>query len=104
MILPDGSRAELQCKNWFPNRWEDVITHLTNLGYMVVQVGLDGEQPLKNTVNLLGKMSIRETATILKYSALHLDTEGGLVHLSRAVNTPSLGLVRADTGQPLRLS
>jgi len=92
MILPDGSRAELQCKNWFPNRWEDVITHLTNLGYMVVQVGLDGEQPLKNTVNLLGKMSIRETATILKYSALHLDTEGGLVHLSRAVNTPSLVL------------
>jgi ADP-heptose:LPS heptosyltransferase/SAM-dependent methyltransferase len=92
MILPDGSRAVLQSKNWFTDRWEEVINGLSIQGYVIVQVGLEGEQPLKNCVNLLGKLSIRKTAAILKYAVLHLDTEGGVVHLARAVNTRSVVL------------
>lgn len=92
MTLPDGTKAKLQSKNWFSDRWEEVISCFLKQGYTIVQVGLKGEQPLNNCINLLGKLSIRQTAAILKYATLHLDTEGGVVHLARAVNTQSVVL------------
>jgi ADP-heptose:LPS heptosyltransferase/ubiquinone/menaquinone biosynthesis C-methylase UbiE len=90
MTLPDNSGTDMQSKNWFTDRWEAVVEELSQHGYTVVQLGMDGEPRINLTYNLLGKLTLRETATVLKYAALHLDAEGGLVHLARAVSTRSV--------------
>lgn len=90
MVLPDGSGSKYQTKNWPLARWEKVVAQLQEEGFVVVQLGLSTEEMIPGALSLLGKLSIRETAAVLKYSQLHLDTEGGLVHLAKAVKTRSI--------------
>jgi len=43
-------------------------------------------------VNLRGHASLAEAFAVLKHAALHIDTEGGLVHVAHALGTRSLVL------------
>lgn len=43
-------------------------------------------------INLVGKTTLEETKVLLKYSLLHIDGEGGLVHLKRILNGKSVVL------------
>lgn len=55
-----------------------------------VQLGVDTSVPLPEAdVNLLNKTSLREAAGLLKHATLHVDNEGGLVHLARSLGTDS---------------
>lgn len=38
-------------------------------------------------LNLRGKASLRDALALLKFAALHVDTEGGLVHMARGLHT-----------------
>jgi hypothetical protein len=66
----------------------------------VVQIGCSTSIPIPYAdLNLIGKTSIQEAAGILQCARLHLDCEGGLVHLASAVGTRScvlFGPTRAD--------
>jgi hypothetical protein len=54
----------------------------------VVQLGGQSSQPLgRADVPLINRTSLGETAELLRGSLLHLDSEGGLVHLASAVGT-----------------
>ena len=53
----------------------------------VFQLGLEGEPNIDGAVNHLSKFTILETASILKHSALHIDSEGGLVRIRRLLTT-----------------
>ncbi|HJV65242.1 MAG TPA: glycosyltransferase family 9 protein [Geomonas sp.] len=90
MVLPDGSGCALQTKNWHLDRWAEAVSHFSALGWPVIQLGLADEESIPGTVNLLGKLSVKQTAAVLKYASFHLDSEGGLVHLSQAVKTRSV--------------
>jgi ADP-heptose:LPS heptosyltransferase/SAM-dependent methyltransferase len=89
-----AGRGGTQTKNWFPERWEAVIAHLkrtTNL--QVLQLGTHDDVKLEGAMHFfMGKTNVRESGVILQRARFHLDTEGGLVHLARAVHTPSLVL------------
>lgn len=82
----------LQTKNWFVERWEKVVEFIKNKGYDVVQIGVLNDEYIPGTIDMRGKTSITEAAAILKKSILHLDTEGGIVHLAKAVGTKSVVL------------
>lgn len=60
--------------------------------YKLVQVGAnDTPNHIKNVdIDLVGKTSIDESKILLKYSLLHIDVEGGLVHLKRTLNGQSI--------------
>jgi ADP-heptose:LPS heptosyltransferase len=83
-----------QTKNWQPERWEAVIAHLTRTTSLkVVQLGTKDERPLQGAIHYFqGRTNVREAALLLKHARFHMDSEGGLVHLARAVHTPSLVL------------
>ena len=54
--------------------------------YRIVEVGTGKGAPIKNAqLNLAGKTSLNEIKSILKNSLLHIDGEGGLVHLRHAL-------------------
>lgn len=82
----------IQTKNWFIDRWSAVVDYLNKKGIPVIQLGVPGDQYIKNATDVRGKTTLLETAAILKKSKLHLDTEGGLVHIAKIVNTKSLVL------------
>jgi hypothetical protein len=54
----------------------------------VVQLGGQSSVPIPRAdVNLINRTSLGETAELLRGAVLHLDSEGGLVHLASAVGT-----------------
>jgi ADP-heptose:LPS heptosyltransferase len=58
---------------------------------IVVQIGTTTSDPMPGVdLNLIGQTSLREVAGLLRATALHLDNEGGLVHLAACYGRRSL--------------
>jgi len=69
----------------------EVIDRLNADGYLTVQLGMAHEPALLNVgMDLRGQLSIRQSAGVLKASLCFIGVEGGIVHLARAVGTPSV--------------
>ncbi len=69
--------------------------------YKIIQIGTaDASNEISGTdMNLSGKTDIEQVKVLLKYSALHIDGEGGLVHIRKFLNGKSLvffGPTRVD--------
>jgi hypothetical protein len=57
---------------------------------LFVQVGIDTSVPVAEAdLQLINRTSLREVAGLIAGAVLHLDNEGGLVHLARSLGTPS---------------
>ncbi|HEX3018060.1 MAG TPA: hypothetical protein VHP31_09455 [Caproicibacter sp.] len=56
--------------------------------YLVVQTGIKGSLPLVGADRYAFDCRLEETAILLKYSTIHVDCEGGLVHLASQMSTP----------------
>jgi hypothetical protein len=57
---------------------------------LTVQLGTSTSDPLAEAdLNLIDQTTVPEAAEILRHSILHLDNEGGLVHLASCFNVPS---------------
>lgn len=92
-VSPLRKEGNLQTKNWFTERWAEVAAFAKSRGYEVVQLGIPSDHYIPGTIDMRGKTrSMTEAGAILKKAALHLDTEGGLVHFAKAVGTKSLVL------------
>jgi len=90
----EGEKKEdpLWSKSWFVDRWTEILKFLSSAGYEVIQLGVSEDGYIPGATDLRGKTTIAEAAAILRNALLHLDTEGGLVHLAQAVGTKSLVL------------
>ena len=55
---------------------------------VIIQIGNATSQPLANAdINLVGKTSLAAAAALVQHASLHIDNEGGLVHLASAFAT-----------------
>lgn len=78
-------------KLWPPDYYDDLALLLKKHypQFMLVQLGMEREGFNCNfqgiDINLRGKTDLEDLKVVLKNSALHIDTEGGLVHLRHAV-------------------
>ena len=81
-------------KLWPINYYRELVEQLKARypKYKIVEIGTGKGERLGNThLNLAGKTSLEEVKVILKNAALHIDSEGGLVHLRHALKGgPSL--------------
>lgn len=71
---------------------DEISLALNRAGHQVVQLGLldnKAEPPVKGAVDLRG-LRINETAFVIEHAKLHVDGEGGLVVVARAVDTRSV--------------
>ena len=81
----------VQTKNLPTSAWNQIALRLGSAGARIVQLGEAHEALVEGVdIDLRGKTSLMETAYVLKMAAVHMDTEGGLVHLARAMQTPSV--------------
>lgn len=89
------SNPELICKKlWLMDYWEKLVK---NIGIDTVQIGAG--QNTKNikgvTLNLVNKLSLKQSAEVMKKALFHIDIEGGLVILGQHIGVKSVVLFTA---------
>ncbi len=86
-----GAASGLQTKNLPIATWITVVRDLQRQGVTVVQLGEHHEALIEGIdVDLRGRTDFNHTAAVIQGASAHIDTEGGLVHVARAVGTPSV--------------
>jgi ADP-heptose:LPS heptosyltransferase len=91
VIQSSGLAAIFPMRNkmWFPERFQGVVDHLRR-DIEFVQLGSAADPELNNVLDLRGKTSIRQSASILHHARAYIGTVGFLMHLARAVECPSV--------------
>ncbi|QYM80499.1 glycosyltransferase family 9 protein [Horticoccus luteus] len=85
-----NARFPIVTKEWGAERFAEVVKSLRAAGRRVIQVGSRNDPPLPQTEDWRGRTTLRETAAILAASRLFVGLVGGLMHLARAVDCPSV--------------
>lgn len=79
-------------KDWFPEYWEELVKELTKQ-FDVVQVGGPEEREIKGvTTYLMGRTSIRQTASLLKYCLTYISIDSFVGHCGPAVGKKGIVL------------
>jgi len=87
VTIHNGSDIARQTKQWYHEGWEQVVEYLNGKGYKVIQLGDKFEEKVKGAIDMTGKTSLAQTSALISMAKFHVDTEGGLVHIARAVRT-----------------
>jgi len=83
-------------KLWSRKKWQELIVLLQERDIEVIQIGTPSEISFAN-IQKVGVDNLTDLAYILKLSKLHVDNEGGVVHLAHAVETKSVVLFGATS-------
>lgn len=86
-IAIQSSGSHFPTKNWFPERFQQVVDAFREK-MTFIQIGGADDPRLEGTIDQRGN-SFRETASILHNSRLFLGLVGFFMHLARAVECPS---------------
>ena len=90
-LITAGAKGPQPTKLLPMHIWKEVLVRLKQAGVIVVQVGERDDVPIEDVdYDLRGQTGLSSAALVIKHAACHLDTEGGLVHLARSVNTRSV--------------
>jgi hypothetical protein len=89
MSTAAGARLPAENKQWPVERFQRVVDVLS-LDHQVVQLGATGDPPLRSTLDLRGRTTMRQAAAILSQSLCFIGLEGFLMHLARAVECRSV--------------
>ena len=87
-----NSNPELICKKlWLMDYWEKLVKLI---GVDTVQIGAgQNTKDIKGvTLNLVNKLSLKQSAEIMKKALFHIDIEGGLVILGQHIGVKSVVL------------
>jgi ADP-heptose:LPS heptosyltransferase len=91
VITTSNSSAGVYMRNkeWYANRYQQIADDLSK-EFLIIQLGSKGDTPLNNALDLRGKTTLRESASILRNSTLLISHVGFMMHLARAVECPSV--------------
>ena len=79
-------------KDWFPERWDELVSRLKNK-FDFVQVGGPKEHVVAGTAsNLLSKVNIRQTAAIVKYAKTFVTIDSIVQHIGNAMDKKGIVL------------
>lgn len=84
-----GAAMPIRTKEWPVDRMQAVVDALRH-DAEIVQLGTAGDPPLANVLDYRGRTSIREAARLLAGGTVFIGLVGFLMHLARAVSTPSV--------------
>jgi ADP-heptose:LPS heptosyltransferase len=81
-----------QNKDWFPERWAELVNTL-NKTYDVVQIGGKEEPEISGvTTYLTGRTSLRQSVALVKHSLTYICVESLIGHVGAAVEKPGVVL------------
>jgi hypothetical protein len=79
----------VQTKNWYDDRFQS-LSRLLETKLPLVQLGSAADRRLDGALDLRGKTDIRQAAAVLRRARCFVGEVGGLMHLARAVDCPSV--------------
>ena len=105
-LIVCSTGAALGVQDWGAENWLAMIEKLTLKadGYGLVVVGAGSEYERSETmrtrwhgpsVNLCGRLSIRETAAVMKHAEVYLGHDSGPMHLAAAAGVPCVAIFTA---------
>jgi len=80
--------ASHRLKDWDIKGWETVVKKCK--GYMFVQIGANAENPVKGAFNMLGKTTLAQALSLVKYSKLFVGVNGLFNHVAEIFNIPKV--------------
>lgn len=82
-------------KDWQPEQWNKFSHYLINVGYAVVEVGLNKQITGINSgyIGFTGRQSLQEVATIIKGSSYFIGLDSGFAHMANALGIPGKVLI-----------
>ena len=81
-------------KNWLVEKWQALSKAMPEVPF--VEVGLRPQLP--DVLNLCGRLSILETAEVIRRAALFIGVDSGPAHLANAVGVPGVVLIGRHLG------
>ena len=75
-------------KTWDRRKMEEVIAAFPE--HTFIQLGAPGDDEIHGAKYLCGKLSLRQTASVLANSRCIIGPQGALIHLARAVDCPAV--------------
>jgi hypothetical protein len=85
-----GAAHPMRNKEWQADKFQAVVDAVSSDKIGFVQIGVASDPLLANTLDLRGRLSLRETAAVLSRSAVFVGLVGGLMHLARSVDCRSV--------------
>jgi len=76
-------------EDWYQDRFQAVVDNLSKR-WNVVQIGFGGEPRLNGTIDLRGKLTVRQIAAVLQRARCYLGQVGCFMQLARAVDCPAV--------------
>ncbi|GHT25152.1 hypothetical protein AGMMS49953_09390 [Endomicrobiia bacterium] len=75
-------------KIWETKNWKRLLENIRRelKKFKIVQVGINSDYLEETDLYLNGKTSFDELCSVIKYSALHIDTDGGCMHVAETLN------------------
>lgn len=97
VMFPGGSIKE---RRWGADKFREAAVMLINAGFYVILVGGKEDIPrgkeitggLSNILNLCGKLSLVETAFVIREASLVITGDSGIMHIAFGLGTPVLAL------------
>jgi hypothetical protein len=83
--------ASWDTKRWEKENWKKLGKNLAEEGYQVIELGNTGEA-IGAGLDFTGKTSVKEAAHLVHEADLVISHDSGLMHLSLAAGTPTVGL------------
>lgn len=84
-----AAATPLQNKEWSSPKFQSIVNALCGR-FNFIQLGTTHDPKLDNAVDLRGRTSLRQAASVLSQSRLFVGLAGGLMHLARAVDCPAV--------------
>jgi len=87
-ILAICTKSKEPVKNWSKANWLDLIQNL-KAKFSIIQLGDDKEPVFDGVFRYAGKLSMRESATILSKANYFIGPDSLLMHIANGLNIPS---------------
>lgn len=101
-VIHLGAKATYKTRLWHLENWIEVIRYLIRANYYIVLIGSEAEQSLNNKItkevgsskiiDMSHKLSISQTACIIKNSAFMISTNSGPMWIGAALEIPQIVL------------
>ncbi len=103
-IISIFSGATVREKRWGGERFGKVAKVLRDKGYTIVVLGSKADKTdagimkkyVTDNIDLVGKTSLREVASLLRMSKLLITADSGIMHIAYGVGTPTISLFGAS--------
>jgi ADP-heptose:LPS heptosyltransferase len=84
-------------KEWYSDRWTEVIDWLKGRGFEVLQLGTAEEPAIDGATHFMGKTSIRQALALVKHSWGFIGVDSVFNHAAHSFGKPSVVLFGAST-------